>query len=108
MADIGAQLVGSNRNLGLGPSKRYGKRDEPLLRPVVQVALDPTARVVAGRDDARTRRGELCSAVGVADRGAQELGELLETLLGVGGEPLVHVGYGHEAPLLPLDNNRSA
>ena len=33
-------------------------RDQALLRPVVQVSLDATAFLVAGRDDPRTRLGQ--------------------------------------------------
>ena len=36
-----------------------GERDEPLLRAVVQVALEPPALGVAGRDDPLARRLQL-------------------------------------------------
>ncbi len=68
------QLVaGSDR--GRHPQLQ-SERDEALLRPVVQVALDPPALPVGRRDDARARGGELGAALGVGDGGGDELGEL--------------------------------
>ena len=40
------------RELPLGNAEVERERDEPLLRPVVEVALDPAARFVRRRDDA--------------------------------------------------------
>src|SRR5262249_57551658 len=48
---VGAPQFGRDRRLqGL---KVEAERDQPLLGAVVQVALDPPPRLVAGRDDAR-------------------------------------------------------
>ena len=43
----------------LGEPERQRERDEPLLRAVVQVALEPPALGVARLDDARTRAAQL-------------------------------------------------
>ena len=54
-----------SRSSGCRPSghpQRQRERDEVLLRAVVQVALDPPARVVAGRDQPRARRAQLLVA----------------------------------------------
>src|SRR5439155_12035200 len=61
---------------------------------------DPAQRGLLFREFAspRFRGGELGTALGVRDRRRRELGELLETLLGVGREEFVHVGYRHKAP----------
>ena len=72
-----AQLVDRCRQLGgrrrderlrclrIGPdswaeqAKLHAERDEPLLRAVVQVSLEPTALLIAGADDPRPRRAQL-------------------------------------------------
>ena len=55
--------LGRRRRVGvelrLREAQRERERDEPLLRAVVEVALELPARVVAGRDDPRARRPEL-------------------------------------------------
>jgi hypothetical protein len=38
----------------LSPPQREPERDEPLLGPVMQIALDPAPRLVGGGDDARS------------------------------------------------------
>jgi hypothetical protein len=48
------------------------KRYEPLLRPVVQIALDAATGLVGGGDDTGARGGELGSALGVRDRGGEQ------------------------------------
>jgi len=62
---------------------RQSERDEPLLRAIVQVALDPPASLVRCCDDASARCCELGLAFRVRDRGRDELGELLQSLLRV-------------------------
>ena len=56
------------------------ERDQPLLDSVVQIALDPAARLVGGGHDPSARRGELGRALRVGDRRRDELAELLEPL----------------------------
>ena len=56
-------------------------RHEPLLRAVVEVALEPPALGVAGLDDARARGGELLVGVGVGERLRDQVGEVAQPLL---------------------------
>ena len=60
----------------LGELERHDRVDEPLLGAVVEVAHDPPAGLVAGGEQARARGGELVAAVGVRDRGLEQLREL--------------------------------
>jgi hypothetical protein len=57
-------------------------RHEPLLRAVVQVALDPSPRLVGRRHESRARRRQLLSGLGVLDRERHELGERGNSILG--------------------------
>ena len=55
----------------LGVAQRQPDRDQPLLRAVVQVALDPAALLVAGGDDPRPRGldlGELAAQLDAQPR----------------------------------------
>ena len=83
-----AEVVPLRGKVRLRRAHRQAERDEPLLRAVVEVALDPPARLVRCGDDASARRRELGLAFRVRDRGRDELGELLQSLLGVGGSSL--------------------
>ena len=58
------------------------QRDEPLLRAVVQVALQPPPLGVAGLDDARARGGEIGARLRIGQRLRRELGEVRDPLLG--------------------------
>ena len=51
------------------------QRDQPLLRAVVQVALDPAPRLVAGLHDAGARVGELLARLRVGQGLGDQLGE---------------------------------
>ena len=53
-----------------------GKDRLPLLGSIVQVPLDPAARLVGGGHDPSARGGELGPSFSVADRGRDELREL--------------------------------
>jgi len=55
-----------------------------LLDAVVQVALDPSARLVRGGHDPRPRGGQRGLRLGVGDRGAGQFGEP--------GQPLFYGG----------------
>ena len=64
-------------------SRRFSdERHQPLLRAVVQVALQPAALGVAGLDEAGARRCELLARVGVRERLRGQLGEVPDPLLG--------------------------
>ena len=63
--------------------------DQPLLRTVVQVAHDAAAGIVCLGEQTRPRSRELVTAVGVGDRGVEQLGELGHPLLGVGRRRLL-------------------
>ena len=82
------------------------QRDEPLLRAVVQIPLDPPARLVRCGDDPGARRGELSRGLRVRHGDGDELGEGLQALLGAGGEALVPRLDGERAPRPPADDDR--
>ena len=63
--------------------ERDDRVHEPLLGAVVQVPLDPPARLVGGLDDPAPRCRELGGALGVRDRGRDQLGELRDARLRV-------------------------
>ena len=88
--------------------ERERERDEPLLRAVVQVALDPAARLVGRLDDAHARRLELDPGVDVGDRLPDELGERAEARLGVAREGRAGGPGRHGAPQPPVDDDRRA
>jgi len=48
---LGRQLLQPGRDRRLGGAELQGQRDQPLLGPVVQVALDAAAGLVGGGDD---------------------------------------------------------
>ena len=50
------------RELGLGQAERHRDRHEPLLRPVVEIALDPPPLGLGGLHQARPRRLQLGEA----------------------------------------------
>ena len=60
---VGQQRGGAGVAVGLGASagepEVVGEGEEPLLRPVVEVALEPAPRGVAGLDDAVARGAEV-------------------------------------------------
>ena len=60
MSVRGARGIGLDPRLG--EAERHGDRDEPLLRAVVEVALDPPALGVGGGDDALARVAQVIHA----------------------------------------------
>jgi hypothetical protein len=54
--------------------------DQTLLGPVVKVSHVPSARLVAGGEDAGAGCCELIAAVGVGDRRSEQLRELGQAL----------------------------
>ena len=99
LAQLGVGLLGLIERLGderrptrspsvcarLRELERDDRVHEALLCPVVQIAHDAAASVVAGREQTGTRGDQLGAAVGVGDRRGHELGEVGQALLGVGG-----------------------
>jgi hypothetical protein len=59
-------------------AERERECDEPLLSSVVQVALELTARGVAGLDDTRAPGEQLLPRVGARESQADELGEVAQ------------------------------
>ena len=80
--------------LGIGADHRFGdaeldgQRHQLLLRAVVEVALEPPPRLVAGPHDAGPRGGEVRARLGVGERLRGKLGEVADALLGAFGERL--------------------
>ena len=103
-------LRGLPSSARLGEPQHQRQRDEPLLRAVVEVALEPPALVVAGRDDPGARRRELLARVGVGERRARPARRSRRsaarrpagTAPGVGGRD------DHRAPQAPGDGDRRA
>ena len=65
-ARLGDELlraVGIGREALLGEAERHGHRHHPLLRAVVQVALDPPALIVGRGEDALARPAQVVDAL---------------------------------------------
>ncbi len=83
----------------------HPQRHQPLLRAVVEVALDPAPRLVGAGDDAGPRRHQLRLRLGVGDRRRHQLGEVGQPLFGVGREPLAFRGHRDRAPEAASDDD---
>ena len=79
--------------------------DEPLLRAVVDVALQATPGLVGGGDDPGPGGGELRLVLGVGDRSGGELSELHEALLGAGGQRWPGGARRERAPHAAFDHD---
>src|SRR4051812_17835518 len=64
-----------------------GKGDEPLLHPIVEVALDTPTRFVGGGHDSSARRCKLGPALSVGDRGRDQFGEVEHPPFGIRSSP---------------------
>src|SRR4051812_40646968 len=85
------------------------ERDQPLLRSVVEIALDSPARLIGGGDDPGAGGSELGPALGVGDRSADELRELADPRLRVEGERGIAPGRGgYHTPQPAADDDRTA
>ena len=89
----------------LDVAQREPDRDQPLLRPVVEVALEPAALLVAGRDDPRPRvldLGELAAHLdpqpGDLDRQPGRADDALEQVGALAQRRVVHDGRERERP----------
>ncbi len=79
----GRRVLGEPRP---GDAKPERERDQPLLRTVVEVPLEPPPLGVAGLDDARTRRRQLLEGLRICNGDCDEVREFLEPRLGVAWE----------------------
>src|SRR4051794_10432665 len=61
---------------------------QPLLRAVMQVALEPPSLCIPGLDDACTRGGQLLVGVGVRERLRDQLRKVAQSLLDTLGQRL--------------------
>src|SRR4051794_5226520 len=88
----------------LGRPRRQLERerngDKTLLGAVVEVALDPSAGVGGGRDDARARLLEPSPRIDVGDRLRNQLGERTEARLRVSSEPVGRRAHCERTPQL--------
>ena len=73
---------------------------------VVQVALDPPARLVAGGDDPRPRRHELRAALDVGDRRGDQLAEVGQALLRAGRQRTAPRASHERTPHPPEEHHR--
>ena len=81
--------------------------DQALLDAIVQVPLDPPARLVRGGDDPGPRGGHLGLRLGIRDRGRGQLGEPGQPRLGTVRQRFVAVPRS-DAPQAALDADRHA
>ena len=79
----------------LCPAQLQRQRDEPLLGSVVQVPLDPAARLVGGGHDARPGGDHLGLRPGVCDGGGHQLGEAGQPCLDIGRQQFL-IGKRHD------------
>src|SRR3954447_21886558 len=83
------------------------ERDEPLLCPVVEVALEAAALLEPGLQDPQAGGVELLARLGALEAERDELGEVAEAPLGVGAQRVgVPRGDEDQAPGLPADDDR--
>ena len=57
--------------------------DQPLLRPIVQIAFQPAPSFIGGRDNPRSGGDQLRTRRAGRDGGGYQVGELSDTLLSV-------------------------
>src|SRR5438445_11277925 len=102
-------MIHASRNPPFRSAQPKGKRDQLLLRPVVEIALDAPSCFVGGCNHARARGSELLAYGGIGDRGCNELSKASEPFLPVRKESLVlRRGDVDGAPDGSIDNDRDA
>ena len=99
-----AKLAELGRHRGPCRARLQRQRNQRPLGAVVQILLDPSARLVGGGHDPRPRR----SPLGIRDRGRGQLGEPGQLRLGAGGQRRASGRYAHDAPQSALDPGRHA
>ena len=72
------KFLGHLMRLGFDGTEFQGKRDQPLLYPVVEIALQAPPRFVASGHDARPRFRKLGSGLGVRDGSRDQFRELAD------------------------------
>ena len=104
------ELAMGGRRIGVdqpvGDAQRDGEPHEPLLRAVVQVALQPAPLCVAGGDDPRPRGRQLLARLRVRERLRHELRERADAVLVAGCERILHRRDDDRAPELAADDDR--
>jgi len=93
-----AELAELGRHRGLCRAQLQRQRNQRPLGAVVQVLLDPPARLVDSGHDPRPRRSHLGPRLGIRDRGRGQLGEPGQPRLGAGGQRRASGRYAHDAP----------
>ncbi len=80
---------------------------EPLLRAVVQVALDPPALLVARLHDAGARGAQILARLRIREGLCRKFGEVRDPLLGILGEPLlIDAEENHRPPQASAEEDR--
>src|SRR5437762_364159 len=80
-ADLLPNVPQAGRNPAFGGTQLEGECDQLLLRPVVEITLDPAPGFVGGGDHTGTGRGKLGANRGVRKRSCDELREAREMRL---------------------------
>jgi hypothetical protein len=92
----------------LSQLERDDRVHQPLLGAVVQIPHHPAAGLVSGGEHTRPRGQELVTAVGVGDRGADQVREVRDARLGVWRQWLSLLGVDREgAPQSALHHDRA-
>ena len=74
----------------------------------MQVALDPTPRLVARCHDSGSRLGECRPSLGIRNGSGHQLGELADTALRSIRDPIPHGCCDDGTPQPPVNDNRAA
>src|SRR5512132_1719374 len=87
----GMRILLLRGNAGVHGLHVEAERDEPLLRAVMEVALDSPPSLVAGRDDSCARGDQLRTGGRIRDSRRYQLREACDPLLGASRQGLVAV-----------------
>jgi hypothetical protein len=86
VGQLAPEVAEPRRDRRLGGAQRERERDKPLLSAIVQVVLDPPARLVRGGHHPGPGGRQLREVLGVGNCGRDKLCERGETRLGVQGQ----------------------